>query len=298
MSQVIELTSNIFIYPAGKNDRPVIGLIVGEKSCLLVDAGNSPSHLNEALTQFSKIIPEKPPITYLVITHWHWDHIFGLSHFEKDHFPVIITHNETREKMQELKTYAWDNEALLSRVKNGQEIEFCSENIMLEYPDSSRNIQIQSPSFTFSSSLKINLGNLMVDLQHFETDHSPDSVIIKCNDVMFLGDCFYPDIYHKMEYTLEKLLPVLRYVKQDQITYFVFGHQDPLSQTEFAQYIQLLETIIDSLTQQITNPNQILDNIYSTISEELLLRNDWPKEDLIELIESFLNGLSEKSKEK
>ena len=49
------------------------GLMVGANGTLVVDAGNSPSHAQVLLDHLAaaKLAPPR----YLVLTHWHWDHL-------------------------------------------------------------------------------------------------------------------------------------------------------------------------------------------------------------------------------
>ncbi|HAK42137.1 MAG TPA: hypothetical protein DCM59_04740 [Clostridium sp.] len=38
------------------------------------DAGNSPTHADSLLSKLEKM--KFPPIKYVVMSHYHWDHIF------------------------------------------------------------------------------------------------------------------------------------------------------------------------------------------------------------------------------
>ena len=60
-----------------ETDRPVLGYIRGDRYSLMVDAGNSSNHVdlfNRELTELGLPLPD-----YVAITHWHWDHTFGMS---------------------------------------------------------------------------------------------------------------------------------------------------------------------------------------------------------------------------
>ena len=59
-----------------ERDRPALGYIYGEKYRLAVDAGHSRQHVEE----FYALLEEKglPLPDFTVLTHWHWDHTFGL----------------------------------------------------------------------------------------------------------------------------------------------------------------------------------------------------------------------------
>ncbi len=54
-----------------------IGLVVGSESALLIDTGSSPEQgrlLKDAAEAFGKV-----PVLHVLVTHWHWDHYFGLA---------------------------------------------------------------------------------------------------------------------------------------------------------------------------------------------------------------------------
>ena len=56
-----------------------LGLIVGSQRALLVDTGSSPEQgraIRAALGGVTDL-----PLTAVVVTHWHYDHAFGLAAF-------------------------------------------------------------------------------------------------------------------------------------------------------------------------------------------------------------------------
>ena len=59
-------------------DRPALGLVIGNKYSLIIDGGNSKAHAESFLKEAKKLATSE--IKYLVITHWHWDHIVGASY--------------------------------------------------------------------------------------------------------------------------------------------------------------------------------------------------------------------------
>lgn len=72
------LTDRVFYLPNDDStDRPLLGLVTGDRCSLVVDSGNSPAHAGEFLRHVAGM--NVPPPRYLAITHWHWDHVFGIS---------------------------------------------------------------------------------------------------------------------------------------------------------------------------------------------------------------------------
>ncbi len=56
-----------------------VGLVVGRDGCLLVDCGSSPAQ--GALIRQSIASVTALPLVAVVVTHWHYDHAFGLAAF-------------------------------------------------------------------------------------------------------------------------------------------------------------------------------------------------------------------------
>ena len=59
-----------------ERDRPCLGYIKGDRWSLAVDAGHSAAHVREFYEALEKEGLPLPALT--AITHWHWDHAFGM----------------------------------------------------------------------------------------------------------------------------------------------------------------------------------------------------------------------------
>ena len=110
--QTIEKIGEHFWYqtPVSETDRPVLGIVVGNNKTLMIDAGNSEAHAQYFLEELAKQNVPRPDI--LALTHWHWDHIFGLSSLKEI---VSIAHVKTKEAMERLIPLSWSDEALDER---------------------------------------------------------------------------------------------------------------------------------------------------------------------------------------
>lgn len=58
-----------------------IGLVVGSSGALVVDTGSSPAQ-GRAILAAARALAGDVPVTHVVITHHHYDHLFGLGGFE------------------------------------------------------------------------------------------------------------------------------------------------------------------------------------------------------------------------
>ena len=95
--QLNKLSGHVYWLPPDETtDRPVLGVIAGKHGTLVIDAGNSPAHANILLSEMSKHNIAAP--SFLVLTHWHWDHVFGTAVFN---IPMFA-HFETRRVVEEM----------------------------------------------------------------------------------------------------------------------------------------------------------------------------------------------------
>ena len=229
-----------YITPVSLTDRPILGMVVGSKKALMIDAGNSEEHMHYFLNELQKRGVPNPDL--VVLTHWHWDHIFGLSALPDT---VSIASKETEREMEKLIPFSWSDEAIDARVNEGVEIEFCAKAIKEEYTNH-RNIKITLPDITIEKRAEINLGDVTCIVQQVGGDHAADSVIvyIKEEKILFLGDCIYPRMYaEKVHYTISETLRLLDVLETFDAETFIPSHQQPISKEAFDKEVAMLRTI-------------------------------------------------------
>ncbi|MDQ0819020.1 glyoxylase-like metal-dependent hydrolase (beta-lactamase superfamily II) [Bacillus pumilus] len=125
-----------YITSVSLTDRPILGMVEGNNKTLMIDAGNSEDHAKFFIKETLKHENAKPDL--VVLTHWHWDHIFGLSVLSDT---VSIASARTRKEMEKLLPFSWSDEAIDERVREGTEIEFCAKAVKEEYKNH-RDIQV------------------------------------------------------------------------------------------------------------------------------------------------------------
>lgn len=280
--QHIEKIGQSFWYltPVSETDRPILGLVTGKYKSLMIDAGNSENHANLFLAMLSKQKISEPD--FIVLTHWHWDHIFGLSAYKNS---ISISSIETKQEIEKLLPLTWSDDALAQRVKEGTEIEFCANCIKEEFGQD-RDIKVIPPSVTFYKQMEVDLGGITCILEHVGGDHASDSIIIfiKEEKILFLGDSIYPDIFStKRNYTVEKTLNLLEKLEKYDAETYILSHWKPITKSEYLQEANLLKNVAQYTKDYAGN--------YVTIKEKLeheLGRN--LNEDELETIEYFVNG--------
>ena len=173
-------------------DRPNVGYIRGEKYSLLFEAGNSQANAKNLKNELSE--QKLPQPDFVAVSHWHWDHSFGLSEWNS----VKIAGKMTNDKLHEISNWKWDDISMEERIKTGEDIVFCSEMIKREYPNRDK-ITVSEADITFENRISISLGGITCELIHCGGPHSEDSAVcyIPEEKVLFLGDSNCKDLYGK-----------------------------------------------------------------------------------------------------
>ena len=92
------LSEHIWYMPhEEERDRPNLGYVKGDNFSLAIDAGHSDVHTKEFYSLLEKEKLPLPSIT--VLTHWHWDHTFGMHEVNG----LCIANDKTNEHLLECK---------------------------------------------------------------------------------------------------------------------------------------------------------------------------------------------------
>lgn len=241
MQHFKQLTSRIWYQtPVSETDRPILAVVRGEKHQLMIDAGNSSAHAALFLEEMKKHNLGSPDL--LALTHWHWDHIFGMKHLG---LPSIAT-QQTITRMKEMQPYAWTDAALQERMDQGIEIPFCADAIKLEF-GTTRDIEVVLPTIGFTGQLEIDLGGVQCQLIEVENDHAPGSLLVYIPEerVVFLGDAMYADIFSsKWNYTVERTKRLLATIDRLEADYYVWSHGEAMPKSEFEEEVNMLRRAI------------------------------------------------------
>ena len=280
--QTIERIGERFWYmtPVSETDRPILGMVAGKEKTLMIDAGNSEEHA----TLFMDMVKEQGVAvpSYVVLTHWHWDHIFGLSALGNT---ISISSGKTRKEIEKLRPLSWSNEAIDQRVEEGTEIEFCANAIKQEFPDN-RDIRITLPVMTFEDEMEIDLGGITCIIKHVGGDHAEDSVVIyvKEEKILFLADSIYPDIFSvKDNYSIEGIRDLLSKIEVFDADTYILSHSGILSKEEFNQEANLLRSIADLTEKHRGDSKLMIEDYRKKVNRDLA-------EEELETIEYFVNG--------
>ncbi|MFC0015196.1 MULTISPECIES: MBL fold metallo-hydrolase [Allobacillus] len=281
MQTIQQLSDRLYYLPPyPKTDRPILAAVVGDTHTLIIDAGNSAEHAKLFKQQLSahEIYGD-----LLALTHWHWDHVFGLQEMNLP----SVANNLTFQGIQNLQRYSWDDQALDRRVEQGIEIPFCADAIKLEFGDE-RNIFIPDPTLTFDQQIKLNLGGVSCMIEHVGGDHSPDSTLIYIPEekMLFLGDCLYANMYaEKWHYTTENITILLEKIDEfDAETFFLSHHPAPLNKNEFSSFQSLMRMCARLAEKHQGEPDSMIREMVSLLQRDL-------NEEEQEILGYFVNGI-------
>ncbi len=204
------------------NDEPYLFYIKGDRFSIQIDAGNSPNSFRKFEEIQEKEHLEKPSL--LVLTHWHWDHTFGLVSAK---CPVLAT-KKTQEYLNEVHNWKWTEEAMQERIKQKKDILFCYEKMHVEYPDISK-IQTRRADIVIDSTVSIDLGGITCKLIPHDSPHTRDAlfIYIPSEKVLIGGDAEYEDYYdNDSKYDLSRLRDFISFVSSIDFEYYLHGHDD------------------------------------------------------------------------
>lgn len=219
-----QLTNHIYCMNAdARTDQPFVYYIKGCRFSLLVDAGNSPENYRRLLSKLEEAGLPEPDLA--VLTHWHWDHTFGVCAAE---CPVIAS-EETARILTRVQTWKWDDVSMRKRLETGEDIPFTYECMKAQYSDTEK-IKVKLPDITFETDMKINLGDVTCILHHRDSPHTRDAVMIlvRDDDVLIGGDAHYEDYYdNDSRYDRRRLADFIQYLREESFSLYFKGHDEP-----------------------------------------------------------------------
>ncbi len=170
------ISKHIWIMPfETERDRPNLGYVRGDNWSLAIDAGHSEAHTKEFYTLLKNENLPLPALT--VITHWHWDHTFGIHAVNGLCLANAKTNNYLLEWKDKIDKHGPDEFLALD------------ESIRREYC-SNREVIVKLADLVFSGGISLELGGCTVKVIQAEAPHTDDSslIYVEQDKTLFLGD--------------------------------------------------------------------------------------------------------------
>lgn len=208
--KTIKVSEHVYVIPDGRvNLVPNIGMIVGNRATLIVDAGMGPRNGQTVLRELAKV--NKNTDLYFATTHFHPEHMTGVQAFPTN---TIIIRPEVQEEEVEKKQPEFiqnfsrrtaDLKALLADVKP------------------------RPPDILFDKEATIDLGGLTVKLLWLGPAHTRGDcfVFVQEDGVLFTGDAvinrFFP-IFPDADASGKNWLAILDQLDEFHARTIVPGH--------------------------------------------------------------------------
>jgi len=214
-------------------------VVAGSKETLLLDVGASPQHLAEFMAALDQAGVPRP--ARAVLTHWHWDHVFGLGGFAGP----AIAHRATADRLTRMQTYDYSDAGLTAQEADGREIPFATKCMKLELTDAERRgLRLRTPEIIIDDRLHLDLGGVECELRHVGGDHATDSVVIHVvkDRLLFMGDCLCDTVYTLPRcMTRSRVLPLVDQLEGFAAEIHLDGHSPaPILRAELHRWIAFI----------------------------------------------------------
>ena len=159
--------------PKNQNFISNAGFVITPAGVVVIDALGSP-RLAERLTQAIRQLTDQP-VTHVIITHYHADHIYGLQHF-KQLGAQIIAHGASREYIQS------DTARLRLEASRTDLAPWIDDKTRIVPAD----VWIDGPT-------TLQVGGVVFELTPVGPAHTPEdlTVYVPTEKVLFAGDLFF-----------------------------------------------------------------------------------------------------------
>jgi glyoxylase-like metal-dependent hydrolase (beta-lactamase superfamily II) len=231
-----QLTEHTWLLPHDPDENAVqscIGVITTQNESVLIDAGNSPRLVRKLKTEL--IRNDLPHVSRIIYTHHHWDHIYGACEFDVP----VTAHVICRAILEEESKKPWGLEFLREEIKREPKLTV-SYNARAKSIEDWEAFRIVVPEDVFETEKVIDLNGFTIDLEHVGGEHAEDSIVVKIpqDQVMFIGDCYYPPPVHLRKPDSAPSLDMLRRLQNDAYSLYVEGHDKPFARTELLKFLQ------------------------------------------------------------
>ena len=229
--ELLQIAERVWIFPRDPDSsrvQPNVGMICTPTQTVLVDGGNSPRHARRVLAALAEI--NAPPVSYVIYTHHHWDHVFGAQVFSAPAIAHELCHKLLIETASKPWGYAYIQEEMRRNPLREAGLIAMGRAI-----DDWRSFRVIMPTVTFTGKLHMYLDGLTLELAHVGGRHAMDSIIVRVREegVLFTSDCYYPPPLHLREPDDTLDFAMIQSLAADTIHTYVDGHGLPRTRTEF-----------------------------------------------------------------
>jgi len=160
--------------PANRNFISNAGFVVTDDGVLVVDALGSPALAVELLAEIRRVTPQ--PVRFVVVTHYHADHIYGLQAF-KDAGAVIVAHSAGRDYL--------NSDTAQQRLQ-------ASRADLAPWVDAQTRL-VPADRWLDGDETRLRMGSYDILIRRVGPAHTPEDLVVFVPQlgVLFSGDLFF-----------------------------------------------------------------------------------------------------------
>lgn len=250
-----------------------VAFMITEEGVLVVDSGTSLS----AGKQIVDIIKDKTnmPIKYVILTHYHNDHIMGLDAFPDD--IKVISSNKTKENITNIslkqkkenvkKRYPKYIENMKKKLKNLEDKESNEYKKLKKqieetetYFEEYKKTEIIIPNKTFEQNKSLKIGNEIIELIKFPNTHTSGISVVyfKNRKVLHISDLIFNKSFPYIDYgngaNTENWIEALESIKEINFKTLIPGHGNvENSKKPLERQIEYFKTMRKNIQNYIGN---------------------------------------------
>jgi cyclase len=279
--QAIKVADNLYAIenPHGGN----IAFLVTDEGILVVDAGTSPSNGRQIITAIESVSDK--PIKYVVYTHLHGDHIYGIAAFPSD--VKIIAHAQLVDNFKNITEPQLKNNIeiripeniaklthLMDSIPNKKSEEYLNVyqryNSLGSYLGELKQVEIRYPDTTFTEKFDLTLGNEKIILEFLGSGHTNDNIVVRFpkQNVIHTGDLIFngriPYVLAAHGATVKGWTAVVEKLSAEKIQHVIPGHGSITNGDAFKAQASYFKQLTEKVTT-LKNQGKSLDEIKKSI---------------------------------
>ena len=235
-----------------KGDISNIGFIVGEKAVAVIDTGGS-RFVGEQLRELISQVTEQP-IRYVILTHAHPDHVFGVKAFFDTASDVDMVGHKNL------------SNSLIQRAQ------FYRQRFINEQGFAKEDLQLVPQTIFVDQSLSLDLGDRKITLDAFETSHTDNDLTVfdETTRTIWTGDLLFRRRVPVIDGNVRGWLKSMDSISNKKVSRIIPGHGPVAENWQDAMTDQqrYLERVISDVKEKLDQGAVIQDAVETAAQDE------------------------------
>ncbi len=263
-----------------------VAFLVTDEGVLVVDSGTKPAHGDAILAEIAKLTDS--PVKYLILTHYHMDHVLGAQSFPED--VTVISHENlpvNQKTFNEPNLKKMVEEAYPARIEEAEEklasLDGAGEEELAEAAKAVEKaksdlaevseIVLVYPDKTYSDAMSITLGSHEIRLIYPGASHTSGNTLVHFVDLkaVHMGDMLFymrhPYIDWKAGSDTENWIASLERVSGWDVEVVIPGHGELTDKSGLAWKVEYLSDLRAEVGEAVKS-GQSLDQAKESVKME------------------------------